>query len=143
MNKHWNEIHPATELPTLTVVPSRMQLFMFSAATWNRHHVHYSRDAAVSEGLPDVVVHRALLGDFLARLLTNWLGDAGDIRQLNWRVQQSALPDRPLRCTGKVVGKSHEGGHQIANCQLEIRNEQNQVIAAGDAQVEFLAGPAL
>jgi len=142
MKTDWNALQADSELPPLVVVPTRVQLFMFSAATWNRHHVHYSRDAAVSEGLPDVVVHRALLGDFFARLVTDWVGEAGDIRQLNWRVLQSALPDRPLRCIGKVVSKSEEGARKFASCALEIQNEEKQVIAAGDAQVEFFTGSA-
>ena len=38
-------------LPELRVLPTPMQIFMFSAITWNRHHIHYSADAARAEGV--------------------------------------------------------------------------------------------
>ena len=33
-----------------SVLPTPMQLFMFSAVTWNRHHIHYSADEAPEVG---------------------------------------------------------------------------------------------
>ena len=76
----WSDFSLPTILPELVVTPTHSQIFMFSAATWNRHHIHYSRDAAIAEGLPDVVVQRALIGNYFVRLLTNWMGDAGEIK---------------------------------------------------------------
>ena len=73
----WDHVSVTAPIPELTVCPDYVQVFMFSAITWNRHHIHYSKDAALSEGLPDVVVQRALIGNFLARLITNWVGDSG------------------------------------------------------------------
>ena len=49
----WEDVSVTTRIPELTVCPDRAQIFMFSAVTWNRHHIHYSKDAAVSEGLPE------------------------------------------------------------------------------------------
>ena len=31
------------EIRSLTKKPTHMQLFMFSAVTWNRHLIHYNR----------------------------------------------------------------------------------------------------
>ena len=70
----WEKVSATTQIPELIVYPDRTQIFMFSAVTWNRHHIHYSKDAAVSEGLPDIVVQRALIGNFLARLITAQAG---------------------------------------------------------------------
>lgn len=127
------------EIPTLDVVPDRQQIFMFSAVTWNRHHVHYSKDAAVREGLPDVVVQRALLGNFLARMLTEWLGEHGDIRVLDWRVHRSALPGRRLRCRGRIVEETEEEGDLRLECELEIRNDDGESVTSGTATVELPA----
>ena len=133
----WDAVRPGLTLPELTVVPTRMQLFMFSAATWNRHHVHYSKDAAIAEGLPDVVVHRALLGNFLARMIEGWLAGAGEIRELSWKVQQSALPDKPLRVRGTVQEKLEEAGRHFARCEVTIVNERDETVASGTARVEW------
>ena len=91
-------------LPELVVEPTVSQVFMFSAATWNRHHIHYSRDAAVREGHADIVVQRALLGNVFARHVQGWLGPAGSIRRLAWKVVASATPGQVLRCNGVVSG---------------------------------------
>jgi hydroxyacyl-ACP dehydratase HTD2-like protein with hotdog domain len=133
----WKSIEAPAAIDELVVTPDRMQLFMFSAVTWNRHHIHYSKDAALEEGLPDVVVHRALLGNFLARMLTDWLGDHGEIRELSWKVLQSALPGKPLRCQGVVIAKSSEGQRRGLTCDVKIVNEEGQSVAAGSALLEL------
>jgi hydroxyacyl-ACP dehydratase HTD2-like protein with hotdog domain len=88
----WSSLSVPRPLPELVVTPTTAQLFMFSAVTWNRHRIHYDHHAAVEEGHPGVVVQRALLGNFLARLLTGWLQDRGEVRELSWRVLKSAVP---------------------------------------------------
>lgn len=60
-----------TKLSKLVKTPDRQQLFMFSAITWNRHAIHYNRQHARDEGLPDVVVQRALVGNFLPNCWTD------------------------------------------------------------------------
>jgi hydroxyacyl-ACP dehydratase HTD2-like protein with hotdog domain len=55
----WSQLQLPAPIPALVVTPDHTQIFMFSAATWNRHHIHYSKDAALAEGLPDVVAARA------------------------------------------------------------------------------------
>ena len=128
---------PASQIPDLSVTPDATQIFMFSAATWNRHHIHYSKDAALAEGHQDIVVQRALIGNFLARLLTDWLGNAGEIRELSWKVVQSALPGQTLRCKGVVIEKNNSGSHQILTCELKVVNSDDQAIATGSARVEL------
>jgi hydroxyacyl-ACP dehydratase HTD2-like protein with hotdog domain len=127
-------------LPELVVVPDHMQIFMFSAITWNRHHVHYSKAAAVAEGLPDVVVQRALLGDFLARAVGDWAGDEGDLRELSWQVRSSATPGAPLRCQGSVTAVEIADGATFADCELRIVADEDRLVASGRARVE-LVGP--
>jgi hydroxyacyl-ACP dehydratase HTD2-like protein with hotdog domain len=124
-------------LPELEVVPDHMHIFMFSAVTWNRHHVHYSRDAAVAEGLPDVVVQRALLGDYLARALGDWAGDEADLRELSWKVRSSATPNARLRCQGAVTALEAAGGATLADCELRIVGDDEQLVASGTARLEL------
>ena len=92
-------------LPDLPWQPSAMQVFMFSAATWNRHRIHYERDAARAEGHADVVVQRALIGNVFARHALGWLDGGARLQRLGWRVLASALPGQLLRCQGAVTGR--------------------------------------
>jgi len=130
-------MHYPAPIPELVVRPDRMQLFMFSAATWNRHRIHYDKDTALAEGLPDVVVQRALIGDFFARLLTEWVGDAGEICELSWKVTKSALPDRALRCAGEALGVDSVGGVRYLDCELRMQDEAGRAIALGRARLRL------
>jgi hydroxyacyl-ACP dehydratase HTD2-like protein with hotdog domain len=123
------------DIPELRVTPTPGQVFMFSAVTWNRHHIHFSKDAALAEGHADIVVQRALLGNFMARQLGNWLGDRGRIVQLSWKVQKSALPGNTLRCQGRVVGAEPAGGRQQLACSLAILDPADATVATGQATV--------
>jgi len=120
-------------LPTLSLEPTAGQVFMFSAVTWNRHHIHYSDEAARAEGHQGVVVQRALIGNFLARLLTGWLAERGEIRSLSWKVVKSARPGRPLRCGGDVVTVEELGGERRLRCELKVVGEDDELLATGNA----------
>ena len=133
--RDWEQLPLPAPIPELVVKPDRMQIFMFSAATWNRHHIHYDKDAAIAEGLPDVVVQRALIGDFFARLLTEWLGDDGEIRKLSWKVTQSAPPDTALRCLGDVLTVETAAGVRHADCELHMVDDAGRDIATGRARL--------
>ena len=131
------EINEGYEMPSLTKKPTNMQLFMFSAITWNRHLIHYNREFAQSDGLPDVATHRALIGNFLAQMLTNWLGEAGKITKVEWSVRGNAVPGDSLTCRGKVIRKHAEGSRKLVECEIWVENQKGDTIAPGKAEVMF------
>lgn len=135
----WSAPALPAPLPALELTPTHTQIFMFSAATWNRHHIHYSKDAALAEGLPDVVVQRALIGNFFARMLTAALGDAGELRELAWKVSASAVPGKRLRVQGEAVALERGGGHRDVRCELRLDDVDGRAIATGTARLRLRA----
>ena len=133
----WENVPVNAQIPELTVCPDNTQVFMFSAVTWNRHHIHYSKDAAVNEGLPDVVVQRALIGNFLARLITDWIGDSAELRKLAWKVTRSALPGRDIVCRGRIKDKIDSEDEKCIICGVTASNGNDELIASGAATVAF------
>lgn len=133
----WENISVTTHVPELVVCPDHVQIFMFSAVTWNRHHIHYSKDAAVSEGLPDIVVQRGLIGNFLARLIINWIGDGAELRKLTWKVTRSALPGREIVCRGKIKEKIESEEEKYLICEVTVSDENDELISSGEAKVVF------
>ena len=123
------------KLGPLVKKPDVQQLFMFSAITWNRHAIHYSRQAARDEGLPDVVVQRALIGNFLAQLLDQWMQHRGEIQRLEWKVVRSAIPGDILTCSGAVKKIVVEKDHRLIECDLEMVNQAASTIAHGAGTV--------
>lgn len=133
LQEEWRQLALPQWLPELVVTPDAMQIFMFSAATWNRHHIHYSRDAALREGLADVVAQRALLGNYFARLLSGWTGAEARVAQLQWKVLRSAYAGRPLRVQGVVEDRNVVDGLVQLHVNLTMLDETGQAVATGAA----------
>ena len=130
------DIEVGYEIPSLTKSPSNIQLFMFSAITWNRHRIHYDADFARNhDKLPNVVTHRALLGNFLAQMLSDWLQENGKLKRLEWSVRGSALPGNQLTCRGKVATIRREEDEGTVECEVWIENQRGESIVPGKAEV--------
>lgn len=136
---NWDGVVEGTPIPELMKIPSPMQLFMFSAVTWNRHLIHYSSEFAIRDGLKNVAVHRALLGGFLAQMLTNWLGAAGEVAKIEWNVRGSAAIDKPLTCRGTITGKRVDGGRRFIDLDVWVENHEGELIVPGKAVVRLHA----
>jgi 3-methylfumaryl-CoA hydratase len=48
-------IKPGTELPEMRRRPQELDLFLFCAAMWVPHRIHYDRDYSRTEGHADLV----------------------------------------------------------------------------------------
>ena len=120
-----------TELEPLVIQPTYQQLFMFSAITWNRHAIHYNRKKARDEGLPDVVVQRALIGNFFARLLEGWTHHRAEILRLEWKVVRSAVPGDTLTCSGVIRHTDTQQGATLIECDLTMVNQETDTVANG------------
>lgn len=133
----WEEISEGQEVTSLIKKSSYMQLFMFSAVTWNRHLIHYNTEFARHDGLPDVATHRALIGNLLAQMLSNWAGEAGRVAKIEWSVRNTAIPGDTLICKGKVLEKCDEGTEKFADCEIWVENQRGDLIAKGKGAVVF------
>jgi len=93
---------PATAGPTATgdfvedVTPDEVDLFRFSAVTFNGHRIHYDRRyATAAEGYPDLVVH----GPFIASKLLDLAlrADGRNAVGFEFRARRPAFVNQPLR----------------------------------------------
>ena len=62
------------ELPKMKKQASEAELFLYSAASFNPHRIHYDRAYANFEGHDDLVVHGPLQGSWLTQFVTDWAG---------------------------------------------------------------------
>ncbi len=98
-----DDVAVGQELPVVVRNASRVQLFMYSAATWNPHRIHYDVDYARFEGHADVIVHGPLQGAWLSQYVTDWAGPQGRIVSLSWQNRASALPELDYEFRGRVT----------------------------------------
>ena len=120
-------------LPTVVRQASRAQLFVYSAASWNPHRIHYDREFAATEGHPDVLVHGPLQGAWLSQYITDWIGPSARLRSLSWQNRASAFPDEDLLFNGRVTAID---GNVVTLDVWEARSD-GTVLMPGQATVEF------
>ncbi|MBO9524100.1 MAG: acyl dehydratase [Nocardioidaceae bacterium] len=99
-----DDLRIGDRIPELRRTPTRVQLFRYSAITWNTHRIHVDPEYAAEEGYPDVLVQSHLHGAFLVSLCTDWIGTAGRLVRLEVSVKRFAVPGDVLVCAGEVTG---------------------------------------
>jgi hydroxyacyl-ACP dehydratase HTD2-like protein with hotdog domain len=118
---YFEDIEVGDEVPATTDVVTELQMFFFSAATYNGHRIHYDRQYATEvEGHPDILVHGPLQVALLARALTDWAGPRGRLVKLSLQNRSSAYPGETLRITGRVVGR-RDGDVHTGLIDVELR----------------------
>ncbi|MDH4078173.1 MAG: MaoC/PaaZ C-terminal domain-containing protein [Acidimicrobiia bacterium] len=123
------------ELPVAVRNASRVQLFLYSAATWNPHRIHYDVDYARFEGHPDVIVHGPLQGAWLSQYVTDWAGPRGRILGLSWQNRASALPELDYEFRGRVTAVDGD----VVSLEVWEQTPEGAVLMPGQATVRLPA----
>ncbi len=127
------DVEVGRQLPVMTKNASRVQLFLYSAASFNPHRIHYDRDYAAVEGHPDVLVHGPLQGSWLTQFLTDWIGPLGRLQSVTWQNRASAMPEQDLEFHGRVTAVDQAAG----TVALEVweQTADGRVLMPGTATV--------
>lgn len=122
------------ELPGFEREINSLQMFRFSAITWNPHKIHYDRTHAQTEGHPDILVQAHLHGALLQELAMDLAGTDGRLNNISWRNVGRATAEATLYVGGEVRGVDETEGRVT----LEIWTESNEErCAQGTATVEL------
>ena len=132
---YFEDIEIDDDLPTMVKTPTRAQLFMYSAISWNVHRIHYDEAYAKTEDHPTVLVHGPLQGAFWGQYLTDWVSPGGTLKKIAYSNRGSALPDEPYVVKGCVTGKRIEDGQHLVDCDLRGENNAGEIAAVGSATV--------
>lgn len=88
---------PDRLLASIRFAPTEIDLFMYCAATWNTHRIHYDRDYARAEGYRDLVVPGPFQSARLAQMLSDFaIARGGRLEKMSLRHHA------PLFCNEKV-----------------------------------------
>ena len=130
-----SDVTVGDELPVMAKNASRTQLFLYSAASFNPHRIHYDRAYAEFEGHTDILVHGPLQGAWLTQYLTDWCGPSGRLTGVKWQNRASALPEVDLEFHGRVLSVDFE----IGDVELEVweQTADGQVLMPGTATVRL------
>ena len=125
-------------LPSCEFHCNNVQQFLYNAALWNAHRIHFDLPYATEvEGYPALVVAGPLMGDWLTQCVTEWLNEEGSLRFFEYSNRKAAYTGETVIAGGKVISVDPESGD--VGLELQIRNAADEVIAPGGAVVRFPA----
>lgn len=132
----FEDISEGDDLPTLEVNPDTRQLVMYAGASGDFQPIHYDKDVAQRAGHDAVIVHGALKSAWLAKVVTDWIGDSGWMREFSVQYRGIDYLDRKT-CRGRVIGKRVEDGAGLVEIELSLEDESGAVTTPGTAVVEL------
>jgi hydroxyacyl-ACP dehydratase HTD2-like protein with hotdog domain len=132
-------IRPGDPLPIAVHHATRVGIFLFGAAHWTAHRIHYDVEQARAEGFADVVVTGALLTGWVTRLLTEWTGDPRCLRELEERNVAVAVAGDTLTISGTVESLEADESTTLARCAYQITRQDDVVVVRGTALVALPA----
>lgn len=125
-----------TELPTRHCTASNVSLFLYNAAIWNPHRIHYDESYTLNvEKHPGIVIDGPLQGDWLTQVVTGWLGDDGVLLEFEYSNRRASYIGDHLTASGRIVALDAERNE--ATLELEIRDARGEVTTPGRALVRF------
>lgn len=122
-------------LPERQYVATNVSLFLYNAAIWNAHRIHYDATYTTQEEHhPGIVIDGPLQGDWLSQCAINWLGEAGELLSFNYTNRRAAYLGETLTTGGSVT--EIDLASSTINVELFVKNEKGQVITPGGARLK-------
>lgn len=124
------------ELSPAAYQVTRADLIRYAGASGDFNVIHWNERVATSVGLPNVIAHGMLTMALAARVVTDWAGDPGAVRELGVRFtrpvivpddEQGALIEVSAKVTelldasrAKVTITASFGGHTVLGKAVAI-----------------------
>ena len=136
MTARIGDLEPGQPLPERTHRPGNVSLFLYNAAVWNAHRIHYDQVYTTTvEHHPGIVIDGPLQGDWLAQCVSNWLGADGVLLRFHYSNRVAAYLGETLTSGGRITRVDTESGQ--VEVELWVRNQAGQVTSPGSATVQF------
>ena len=128
------EAKEGLESPPLVVGPiTRTDLVRYAGASGDLNPNHHDELYAIRSGDDRVFAMGMLQGGYLARLLTDWLGD-GVLRRYRFRFTARVYPGDVLTCRAKLTKVTREGDTTRVACLAWVDNQGGQPVIQGGAE---------
>lgn len=130
-------VQPGVALPELRRTPRELDLFLFCAAMWVPHRIHYDRDYSRTEGHEDLVVNGPLQGGYLVQVVGNWAASVGGrLAGLRYRNRRAVFVGEDLICRGRVAEVRNGTSGRLAVCDVWVERERDgERTTVGTAEV--------
>ena len=131
-----SELSVGEALPERSYTATNVSLFLYNAAIWNPHRIHYDEPYTTNvENHPGVVIDGPLQGDWLNQVVVNWIGDSATLTSFNYSNRRASYLGETLTSGGAITAIDAESGN--VDLEIFIKNEDGDIITPGTAQGRF------
>lgn len=125
------------EVTPVTHTYRTLELFLFSAATWNPHRVHYDESYAVGvEGHDSLLVQGPLQAVHIFQALTEALVDGARLTSVRYRHLAPLHAGQPVVVTGRLTDLDPDARSATVEMRMEV-TETGQQTTTGTAVVRL------
>jgi 3-methylfumaryl-CoA hydratase len=123
-------------LPPLKHTATALQLFRYSAVTWNPHRIHFDESYAREEGHAGLALHSHLRAALALRCVTEGLGPDWQVTNFAYRLRQPVYAPADLIYTARVTAAEAD----TLTVELSEETASGELGFEGKAQVSRTAG---
>ena len=122
---------------TLTEETDSQRLVIWAAASGDFYQIHYDDNFAKGNQLPDIIVHGALKGMMVGKILDQIVGQDGWIKEWDVAYRAMDIARDPITVFAKVTGKREDGGEKLVDFEVGTRRTDGTVTTPGTATVRL------
>jgi hydroxyacyl-ACP dehydratase HTD2-like protein with hotdog domain len=120
----YEDVREGEGIPSIEKEVSSVAILMYVAAVWLMDRIHFDHPfATIRRGLPGVVAPGNMGGDYYAQLLSEFAGEAGQVRKMSFQFRNFMLAGDTLDVGGRVARKYVDGGKGLVELELWIKNQ--------------------
>ncbi len=141
---YYEDIEVGTEITPLHKVATTQMLVKWAGAVGDYSPLHYESDFARAHGMVEPIIHGGLKRAWLGQLMTDWIGEQGELRKLSCQYRGMDYPRKMKTvfephdgetwwCRGKVTRKYIEDGKHFVECDIWVENRKGEKTTPGAA----------
>ncbi len=128
------DLNVGMQLPSREHTASNVSLFLYNAAVWNPHRIHYDESYTTEvEGHPGIVIDGPLQGDWLSQVALNWLAEQGSLQSFSYSNRRASYLGETLTSGGQISAINNDTNE--VELTLFIKNADGDIITPGTAVV--------
>lgn len=147
MSTFFDDLTTATRLEGAPFEVSRASIRQFCEASLDFNPLHLDDDYMKGDfgrtNFGGVIMHGMNNFGLITRMVTDWAYEHGGVhRRLETRWLSPVKPGDTIRPAGTVKAKQATAKSRWVTLAVEVKDQRGQVVASGEALVEFPAAPA-
>ena len=136
MMPDFEHIKVGDALPERSHTPSNVSLFLYNAAIWNAHRIHYDeRYTTEVEKHPGVVIDGPLQGDWLTQTVLEWIANDAQLIEFQYSNRKASYLGDTLVSGGTV--SAVDAASREVTLDLYVKDREGDVTTPGSAVVRF------